>query len=121
MEVIVNIFSGRPDPKWDLTDDECNKLKDYFETLQELKDAPQTPEGLGYRGMTVRNLESGMPYDEFTVVSGIVVAKQGGILHYFRDLDQKLEIWLFGTGEGKLENSLYHTIHNQIKGETSSK
>jgi hypothetical protein len=121
VEVIVSIFSGRPDPKWDLTSIECKQLKDRFKALQEIKDVPQISEGLGYRGITVRDIESEMIYDEFTVVSGVVVAKKTGILHYFKDLDQKLELWLLGTGQGKLEGSLYDTIHNQIKGETSSK
>ena len=86
-----------------------------------MKDEPQISQELGYRGITVRDLESEMIYDEFTVVSGIVLAKKGDIHHHFKDLEQELELWLFGTGEDKVESSLFKTIHNLIKREVSTK
>jgi hypothetical protein len=110
VEVVINIFSGRPNPRWKLTVEESEKLLEELESLQAMKEYPQTPEGLGYQGITVRNKESAMTYDEITAVSGVVIAQEGITSRYFSDRDQKLELWLLETGKDKLETTLYHTI-----------
>lgn len=55
--VTLLIFSGRPDPTWQLTAEEVNEL------IQKLRDVDSAEElsNLGYRGFLVQSDDPGMP------------------------------------------------------------
>lgn len=55
--VTLLIFSGRPDPTWELTAEEVNEL------VQKLRDVDSAEEvsNLGYRGFLVQSDDPGMP------------------------------------------------------------
>ncbi len=51
MLVELDVFSGRPNPRWQLTGDEAARLARLLEILEPAKADPSTqPPGLGYRG-----------------------------------------------------------------------
>jgi len=72
MQVILNVFSGRPDPSWELTSQDASELA---RRLLGLVPARQTlPEsGLGYRGLIVANPDrlAGLPV-QVLVFHGII-------------------------------------------------
>ena len=59
VKIVLHIFSGRPDPEWELTEQQVDELKNL------LKDAPEIGEvgmeslegGLGYQGFAIYNEE----------------------------------------------------------------
>src|SRR5437660_10024912 len=53
VEVMLNIFSGRPNPRWRLSDEQVNDLQARLRALPEA--APVVPPGLGYRGFIITN------------------------------------------------------------------
>jgi hypothetical protein len=55
--VTLLIFSGRPDPTWDLATGEVDALLPH---LRDVAPAPQIS-GLGYRGFLVRSNDPGVP------------------------------------------------------------
>ncbi|HEX7737684.1 MAG TPA: hypothetical protein VF458_22735 [Ktedonobacteraceae bacterium] len=97
MKVILHIFSGRPDPSWELTEEEDAEL------ARRLMDLPPThhmlPEGgLGYSGFTLDNLDklAGLPA-EVQVFQGIIGVWENGYPTYYQDLCH-LEAWLIERG-----------------------
>src|SRR2546423_15710998 len=55
--VTLFIFSGRPDPKWQLTDEDARALS---ERLRSVTSAPEAS-NLGYRGFLLESNDSGLP------------------------------------------------------------
>lgn len=53
VEVMLDIFSGRPNPRWTLSDEQVNDLQARLRALPEAR--PVVPPGLGYRGFIVTN------------------------------------------------------------------
>jgi hypothetical protein len=53
VEVMLDIFSGRPNPRWTLSDEQVNDLQARLRALPE--STPVIPPGLGYRGFIVTN------------------------------------------------------------------
>src|SRR4051794_36286568 len=54
MEVELDAFSGRPNPKWTLTSEEADHLLREIQSLPETKDFPEPPD-LGFRGFILHS------------------------------------------------------------------
>jgi len=54
MEVELDAFSGRPNPKWTLPDERAARLLAQIASLPVAKDAPNPPD-LGFRGFVLRS------------------------------------------------------------------
>ena len=104
--VVVEIFSGRPDPSWPLDVFQLAELRTRLKALRGTDDRtlPQEP-GLGYRGLHVA-IQTGA-HGEMVAVRQGRVAFEGRIL---MDRDRKLERWLLGTAPPMLEPELLHSI-----------
>jgi len=53
MEVELDVFSGRPNPKWELNTGDTRKLQTKLDSLTE-QTTPAADPGLGYRGFVLR-------------------------------------------------------------------
>ena len=49
MRVVLDVFSGRPNPSWSLTSEQQRELTERLEDLDPCAEQPEPP-GLGYRG-----------------------------------------------------------------------
>ena len=49
----AKMYSGRPDPEWDLDDEKGARLDELWSRLPALNDEPPEPPPLGYRGYVV--------------------------------------------------------------------
>jgi hypothetical protein len=109
-EVEVDLFSGRKNPSWALSE---RQTRTVFRMLAGLPPAPASDfaEGLGYRGFRVRKVGtlSKLPH-EFTVYKGI--AYDGA--HYYRDEGRRIEQWLLRSGKGHLDMGVYKVIEKEI-------
>ncbi len=52
--MILDIFSGRPNPRWEVKIDNTNYFKNRLKELPNSE--PLDPPGLGYRGFIIKNM-----------------------------------------------------------------
>jgi hypothetical protein len=99
--VEFNVYSGLPNPKWDLTGKECAEL------LKQLAPLPPSKKiindgGLGYSGFTVNittdSLKNTTLYAR--VYKGIISVDAAGIKKNYKDLHH-LEKWLMAQASKK--------------------
>jgi len=55
MVVEIDIFSGRPNPRWLLSEAETARLTRLLRTLESATGEPPDPPGLGYRGFRLHD------------------------------------------------------------------
>ena len=111
MQVEVDMFSGRPNPHWELTVTESQEFARRFQSLWAQKGEGFVNAALGYRGLILR--ESGEEVGgerDIVICYGFVVAKRQGKSQQFTDQNRALEKWLIQTGEGRLDDVLYAQI-----------
>jgi len=105
MRVELDVFSGRPNPVWDLTAAQAEEL---LTRLQSLPTGDGTVrDGLGYRGIIVTaNGGQILGFDRIVISGGVVLGERAGGERRFRDANRELERWLFRTAEGRLETAV---------------
>ncbi len=93
IEAILHIFSGRPDPRWVLSESQVAELKAKLDSLPPRK--PKTPPGLGYRGVRIINV-SKVPVipERIIAYSGVLVITDKGTTSYHEDVNNIEEILL---------------------------
>lgn len=97
MRAEIDMYSGRPNPAWDLTASQAAELK------QRLANAPPQQgsvlDNLGYRGITVM-----LSDNEFVTVSNGIIQRHGpgGQTATFADPGRALERWLFESSKGRV-------------------
>jgi hypothetical protein len=79
------IYSGRPDPEWEIGNEQLENLKRIWQQLPPSKKAPPSPPPLGYRGAAIR-CTSG---EEWFTYSKIVTFKRGASRPKHRVDDQR--------------------------------
>ena len=92
VEVLLDIYSGRPNPRWPLS---SAQIGDLSARLNNQPDAqPVEPPGLGYRGFIVRNgaRDPRLPA-ELRVYNGVISSTVGGARRIIRDT-AGVEEWL---------------------------
>jgi len=89
MRVELDVFSGRPNPSWELSAEEAGELARRLEDLRPVDRAPAEP-GLGYRGFVVS-----MPGREIRVYQGVLTITEDGSTRRYADVN-RIEGWLAG-------------------------
>jgi hypothetical protein len=106
MHVEIDVFSGRPNPAFELSVDEAKHLLALLEGLPEI---PPTADedALGYRGMnvTIAKGDDNNPVRRIRVSGGVVAIGRATGTRYFRDT-RAVEKWLIeraaDNGHGSL-------------------
>jgi hypothetical protein len=75
VRIQLMVFSGRPDPEWELED--ATLLDRVRAVIGREPVGPPAPGGLGYRGFLITNLEREVDVPAVTVFRG-AVTEQGG-------------------------------------------
>ena len=86
MRVELDVFSGRPNPWWELADEEATAIAALLKDLPSAA-PPPSESGLGFRGFAIDipHGEAGAP-THVRVGSGIVTVEgEGGQERYFQD------------------------------------
>ena len=93
IETVLHIFSGRPDPRWVLSEAQVAELRAKLDSLPPCK--PKRPPGLGYRGVRVINV-SKVPIipERIIAYSGVLAITDNGTTSYHEDLNNIEEILL---------------------------
>lgn len=106
-EVELDIFSGRPNPTWSLTDSQTASLLEMVDGLPRTESDAHSGK-LGYRGMIVRL--RGARAGEIAVTAGVVALDS--VRH--ADSDRHVERWLLETGRSFLDPSIYEIVEAEI-------
>jgi hypothetical protein len=116
MQVELDIFSGRPNPRWDLTPAEALKFRKMVTALPSSARRSPLAGGLGYRGLIVRP-PGNKPedFDELVIYNEVVTARRGDRSKAFVDKGRLLEKWLLSTGKRFLERSLFLEVLSGIE------
>ncbi len=92
--VTLNIFSGRPNPRWFLSDAATAELRERtYRTPTLITAAPANLGGLGYRGFEIRFDDTSAPIH---VYGGVVRPSIGGA--NLLDINRETERFLLGIG-----------------------
>jgi hypothetical protein len=94
VEVMLDIFSGRPNPRWTLSDQQVNDLQARLRALPE--STPVMPPGLGYRGFIVTNPANDprLP-GRIGAFASVITSTNAQATSYYRDANN-IEEWLIG-------------------------
>lgn len=118
MKVELDIFSGRPNPSWELTAAESEEFRKRLRSLPRDESGHSAPsdEKLGYRGLIVTSAGGEVESFERLVVSGGVVLGRGPRgAQMFSDQGRTLEQWLLATGRSRLDADLYNEAFNELR------
>lgn len=108
VEVELDIFSGRPNPAWRLSQTEVAGFLGRLAALAEA--APNEPEmPLGYRGFVVR-LMQGRDASDLRVRNGIVRLARAGRVVWYGDPGRAMERSLLESGRAHLADDLYRLV-----------
>ena len=112
VEVELDIFSGMPNPTWNLTDAQAET---FVQRLQSMPKAPAvTLSGrLGYRGFVVQVIRDGET-QVVHVQNGFVQTSAGATDAYARDAGRELERWLLDTGRPHLKSEHFEIVRREL-------
>jgi hypothetical protein len=114
--VTLNIFSGRPNPAWELTEDEATELADRLASIDRttLMKPPGIAGGLGYRGFTIESVRERNLEPEVYVHAGIVDVARFD-LNLATDAPD-LEQWILSTAGDQVDDSVRQLVEQQLSG-----
>jgi len=114
--VELDVFSGRPNPAWELSEADTAALLDVIATLPPTSPL-DLPTPLGYRGFLVSLTapESGMEMNIHAFRA--TVEFRGDGTTYYADPDRQVERWLLATGKPLLDGGLYNSLLAEIGGQ----
>lgn len=92
VEVMLDIFSGRPNPRWELSEEQIEELKMKLDALP--AGTKKKPPVLGYRGIRVLNVSriEGLP-ERIKAYNGVLAINERKETDYYEDVNN-IEDWL---------------------------
>jgi hypothetical protein len=104
IEVELDIFSGRPNPRWMLLTEQTDKLRALLQAREPA--LPEDPAGLGYRGFLITNLgQDRMIPRKLRLYKVTVAISEGARPSYYKDtqgLEGSLLAYARQLGYGEL-------------------
>lgn len=120
IQITLDIFSGRPNPTWELSDEQAKQLKDKVYSLRE-KSLLKTPSifyGLGYRGFIITTIgEADLP-EKLLVNANLV--DFGWTRESYVDQDHNVELWLLETAGNFLDDDTKKIVLEDINEERNN-
>jgi hypothetical protein len=110
--VEVDIFSGRPNPSWTLSEAEASVFASRRSALQQTAPAPRSG-ALGYRGLVVELLDE--PGRRMYIRNGVIELSDGTSSVFFADPGRSLERWLIGTSRPALGQEVLEAIDADLQ------
>src|SRR5579872_1019717 len=106
MVVTLEVFSGRPNPEWDLAPAQRADFERRMAALPALTVGISGPdEPLGYRGFSVRGLEAPIRVFHGQVINGPQALADPG---------RRLERWLLDSGRSTIDPTLATYVDTEI-------
>ncbi len=106
MDVVVDLYSGRPNPRFRLEPTAAAELMHLLDALPPSSGRTTVREGLGYRGLRIDAHATESPVAEIVVSDGLVLVRdRDGAERPLEDPHRGLERWLIETGAVSLDPS----------------
>jgi hypothetical protein len=115
LQIELDAFSGRPNPRWELTQAQAAEFLKLLRALQPAQMSHSMGDGLGYRGFIVS--ANGGPvdgYGEIRVYRGTVLVRRGDRTEALSDPQQILERWLLRSARGHVAEAVLQYIQSEI-------
>jgi hypothetical protein len=115
MQIELDAFSGRPNPRWELTRAQETEFQKRLHALKKSRASAVVGDGLGYRGFVVR--PNGQPvngYDQVRLYRGTVVVRRGDHSETYSDPERGLERWLLDSARGHVDESALRRIRSDF-------
>ena len=109
MHVILDIFSGRPNPTWELSQQQADEFLKKIYYLKPTK-IFHDDNGLGYRGFVVED-----KLKRYEVNNGLVKIVENNSEQMLQDKDYILEVWLAHTAPNNIDHNLLKIVEENIK------
>ncbi|MGV9868914.1 hypothetical protein [Rhodococcus koreensis] len=107
--VELDIFSGNPNPTWQLINSDAAHFLDALDSLSRT-DRGRIENALGYRGFIVRIPGHGI----VRIQNGTVEIVEDGRYSYRIDAGRLLERWLLQTGISAVPTELYEMLRDDL-------
>jgi len=114
MEAELDAFSGRPNPRWQLTEEDAEKVRQLLSRLPAQTDKAEEPPGLGYRGIVLHMDDGPSGPTSVRVYRGSVVIHDSAGERLFRDRDRTLERLLLTTAERTVDRGLIESLRSSF-------
>jgi hypothetical protein len=80
----LDVFSGRPNPRWELDEPSAEALRQLVRRLAAATDRPPEPPGLGYRGFVITDATGrSRAYKGYVIKSEVVLADPSSSVERF--------------------------------------
>lgn len=122
MHIVLDIFSGRPNPNLILTPEQTTEFLKIISSLKPIEiNYTDQDDGLGYRGFTAEEKSNNAGLSkEFKIYNGKVKVVAGNdTVSIFEDKDYLLERWLLKIAADNVENDFIKIIEQEIKNRSS--
>jgi len=115
LQIELDAFSGRPNPRWELTGAQAAEFLTLLRALPPAQGRHLTAEGLGYRGFVVSANDGQVNgYDDIRVYRGTVLSRRGDRAETFSDPERILERWLLRSARGHVDEPVLQYIQSEI-------
>lgn len=109
-EVHLNLYSGRPGPKWHLDEEQTQELVRRLRSCEALGEEAGR-QRLGYSGfMVLADPDSGLP-GLIEIFRGLIASPEGTLL----DRDRELERWLLETAGTALSPEIQELVLRELE------
>ena len=116
LQIELEVYSGRPNPVWNLDSKETGILLSQLEKLSQVPDATPPTERLGYRGFLIKPVGgTRRNWEELSVGFGVISERQGLKVKYALDKARVLERWLLESARGKISEDLFSYVLSEVE------
>lgn len=114
-KVTLQVFSGRENPSWSLSEKQIDELMALLNDLPKAEPS-DFQDGLGYRGFQVVLTENKTEKtQEIVAHRGQIFYKSAEAARYFTDPNRRLETFLLKSGDSYLDDGLFKSIKDEIE------
>jgi hypothetical protein len=115
-KVTLDIFSGRENPSWQLSEEQINKLLSTLDALP-TSERVRFFDGLGYRGFLVSLTEAASSKEAGSIKAykGAVLYSAGGVEKFFTDKERRVENLLLESGGSQLGADIRDIVKREIE------
>jgi hypothetical protein len=118
MHVTLEVFSGRPNPSWELSQEQISEfLKKTLKLKTKENFQFDSKYELGYRGFIVEEKNFAQKSRRFEVYNGVVNVVENNSSYTLEDKEYSIERWLLQTAPNNLDDLVKYVkqeIENKI-------
>lgn len=109
--VELDVFSGQPNPTWNLSASQCAEVEQHINQLPETaSESLQSPPALGYRGLIIRYANQQGARESIRIYRGIAQSERLQL----QDPDRNLEKWLLSTGQDLVDSTMQRYLQTEL-------